>query len=162
MYSTGPRATLSHKMKTGISLLFVFLVSLAGASGPSAKEWNSRYQSIMKLMRNKDAKAFTALFADDFYLIDKDGKRTPRAQFVSGVGAMLSSAGQITANIVVNKVAANGSMVDVSFDFRLKVWHKKGGSTSIHEVGVDTWKKVGSKWLFAKTVDKSFEEKENK
>ena len=45
----------------------------------------------------------------------------------------------------------------MSFDFRYDLTGKDGGVTKMHEVGVDTWKKIGGKYVFVKTVDKSME-----
>ena len=45
----------------------------------------------------------------------------------------------------------------MSFDFHYELTGKDGGVTKMHEVGVDTWKKIGGNFVFVKTVDKQFD-----
>ena len=69
--------------------------------------------------------------------------------------AMIAGTTGVNGYAKVKKVTMHQGMADVSFIFDLKLSHKGKKPTVVHEVGVDTWKKIGGKWMFVKTVDSS-------
>jgi len=141
-----------NDMKKILSLAFVLVAAVAGAFSVPP-EWSQRYQALIGAMNSKNLAAFKATFAKDFYSIDDKGKRKSRADFFKEVDDLFTNAKKFTAHIDLKDVKVHGDTVDVSFDFKLNIANKGKGGTMVHEVGVDTWKKIGGKWMTIKTVD---------
>ena len=140
-------------MKTKVFLLgFVILVASSAFAGPVPKAIKARYSSLEKVMKKLDFKAFSAYFADEFTTIDPKGKSTTRDQFLTDVKPMFENAKKATVHVKLISATKHDGMVDVKFDFKMSLTGKSG-TTTMHEVGTDTWKMVGTQWLFVKTVD---------
>ena len=140
----------------------IALLAVVASAAEVPKEWKTRYNSLLKTMRSKDLNSFEKSFADGFVCVDDKGKETSRDEFVKMVEGMFADAGKVTASVKLGDVKATGDTADVTFDFHLHIKHVKGGSTDIHEVGTDSWKKDGGTWMVVKTVDKSMTMKEAK
>lgn len=138
-------------MKKAITLLLFVVVALAAASRVPA-EWKSRYQMVTKAMSSRNEAAFRAFFSKDFIYVDPKGKTASRDELLKELHDMFQ-ANKITAHVELKKVTMRGDRVDVAFDLHVIATVTGKGSTSVHEVGVDTWKKIDGKWQFVKTVD---------
>src|SRR5262245_50512023 len=128
-------------MKTTVSLGLIFAAAFACA-GPVPQEWKARYAGVLKVIEAKNLPGFHAMFAKDFVTVDDKGKSMTRAAFLKEVDGMFASATRIDGVIKLNDAMVRGDMVDVKFDFTMTLHHKGKGTTKVHEVGVDTWKKV--------------------
>jgi ketosteroid isomerase-like protein len=138
-------------MKKTLALLFVFAAVFANSASLTS-EWKARYDSVLKLMTSRNATAFKALFAPDFVWVDPKGKTETREQAMKELDEMFSAT-KITGRMKLGKVTARGDLVDVVFDLHVVQTMKGMGKMSVHEKGVDTWKKIDGKWMFVKTVD---------
>lgn len=136
-------------------LSVVLATSVAAASASVPKMWKQQYKSVMKTIEAKDMAGFKGFFDPSFVNIDDKGKKSTREEFFEVVSSLFEGAASITAKEKLKDVKANGELVDVSFDL-IVVIKKQSGTTKFHEVGVDTWKKVGGRWVMVKTVDSSF------
>lgn len=125
-------------------------------------QWVARYRVLQAQMNAKDVTAFESGFHESFVYVDAKKKRMNRDQFFKMVEGMFASADKVSAKIKVLSVKNRGPYADVKFDFRAEFAHKPSGATTLHEVGTDTWKNFGGKWLCVKTVDRVFTMKSTK
>lgn len=144
------------------SVLILFVVASSAFAAELPKELQPRYDGLLKSTRALNSKAFHGFFADNFVNVDAAGKETKRGAFFQMVDGMFASAKSATTAFKCSKSTKTGDTIAVSFDFKLTLQQKAGGSAVAHEVGVDTWKKVGGKWLIVKTVDTAFDVTEKK
>lgn len=138
-------------MKKTLTLIVVATAAIASASHVPA-EWKARYAATLKLMTSKNVSGFKAMFSDDFVDVSPEGKTMSRDEWFKQVDDIFKADG-LGATIDVNNVVVRGNAVDVSYVFDVSL-HMKKHLTKVHEVGIDTWKKIGGKWLMVKTVDK--------
>lgn len=150
-------------MKRQLLILpLVILASMSMAqSAPTVKVTvpkaiKARYSSMEAVMRKLDFTTFQTYFAPDFSITDPEGKISNRDQFFGMVKPMFDNATKATAVVKFTDSKSHDGLVDVSFDFSLKLMGK-GGTTAIHEVGTDTWKQIGTTWVMVKTVDTKFD-----
>ncbi|MEI7985482.1 MAG: nuclear transport factor 2 family protein [Armatimonadota bacterium] len=149
-------------MKTKFLLVGLMIIasSLSFAEGVP-KVIQTRYVALQKAMSALNTKAFADFFAPDFIVVDPSGKPTKRDDFLGQVVPMIKNS--MKAEPVMKHLGSTtrSGIVDVKFDFILKLTGKNG-TTTIHEVGVDSWKLVGRKWLMVKTVQTKFDVKAGK
>jgi hypothetical protein len=143
-----------------LSAVALFVVANAGPAVP--KEWKQRYNSLMGTINKKDVASFKKSFDESFVTIDDKGKQSSRDEFFQMVDGLMANAKSVKTKEKLLSVKTQGDTVDVSFDFSMTVKHTPSGSTKVHEVGVDTWKKVGGVWKIIKTVDKTMTTTESK
>ena len=135
------------------------VAALSFASVP--KSWSARYDTLTKTLRSKDLRALKAFFHESFVSVDSKGVKTGRDAFFKELEGLFADATKVTAHEKLYSVKAQGPTTLVSFDLVVKI-KKKSGTTTVHEVGVDYWKKFGKKWLMVKTVDSKFDVTESK
>lgn len=142
------------KMKLMVVTLVGIAVSAAFAA-PVPKAIKARYVKLESVMRKMDNDAFAAFFADDFTSVDPKGKSSTKADLMSQVKGMFDGSSKAIPMVKLLSSTTHGGMVDVKFDFTLKLVGKakNAGTTVMHEIGTDTWKMVGKQWVFIKTVD---------
>jgi hypothetical protein len=144
---------MNHKIViSGIALLF----GTTAFAGPVPKAVQARYAELKKVMTVLNFKGFSEFFAPEFVNVDQKGKSTPRTEFLAEVKPLFDSATKGDPNENLISATTHGGIVDVKFDFVLKLTGKTG-VTTVHEVGVDSWKLVNKKWLMVKTVDTKFD-----
>lgn len=138
-------------MKRFLLLSFVLAATLSQA-GSVPKEWKYRYKSITKIISSKQLDVFKKLFAPEFTLVNVDGSTAKRAEFYTMVESIFQSK-SATASETLKSVTKKGNVYDVSFEMTIKLIDKAGKKSTFREVGTDSWKKIGGKWLMIKTVD---------
>lgn len=137
-------------MKKTTSLILLLSAAFAVA-GPVPGEWIGRYHALMKDMTTLNKKAFESYFAPGFVWVDPTGKTGGRAEAMKEFDGMFG-VDRIVGTVELSRVDKRGDKVDVHFDMHATEYYGKK-STTIHEVGVDTWKKIHGKWMTIKTVD---------
>jgi len=138
-------------MKTAICIALATVCALASAVELPA-ELKSRYQTEKSLIESKNLSGFTALFADGYTWTLPDGKSKNKAQSIAEMAPMFK-AQKIVLSEKFTKCVKHGDTYEVSFDAKLTIVVSKKTTSHYHEVGADTWKKVGGNWLIIKTVD---------
>jgi hypothetical protein len=113
------------------------------------------YNRVDQVVRRLDFQGFKAMFAENFTTTDSAGKTLGREEFFGMVEPLFKGNKSATSNHRFSGAKTHAGVVDVSFDMHVMLTGK-GGKTAVHEVGVDTWKKVNGKWVMVKTVDKVF------
>jgi hypothetical protein len=116
----------------------------------------SRYDSLLAATEKMDVKAFGAFVSPDYVSIDPAGKKTNRADYLAGISDLMKGAKKVTTKFQPKGSKTHGSIVDVPFDFQASLI-KDDGTTKVHEVGTDSWKKIGGNWIMVKTVDTRFD-----
>ena len=139
-----------------------FVATLAVATCSFAadvpKGIRAAYKRVSQTIVKCDFTAFKTLFAEDFKSTDPSGKTISREEFFKAVEPLFSSNTSGTLNEKFISCKEHDGQVDVEFDAHV-VMKGKQGKTHIREVGVDSWKKIGGKWLMVATVDKTFDVK---
>ena len=145
-------------------LLFVgivlFSTSLSFAD-TVPKGIQTRYGTLQKTITALNFKAFSDFFAPEFVSVDPSGKSVKRDEFLSQIKPLFDGAKKAAPLEKLLSSTTRNGVVDVKFDFVLKLTGKKE-ITTVHEVGTDSWKLVGHKWLLVKTVDTVFDVKTTK
>lgn len=141
-------------MKKQLTILVFGALSASLFAGTVPKSIMARYSGIESAMRKLDADAFSKYISDDFWSIDPKGQKQNKADFIKSVREIFTNAKTAKPMVEFKGSKMHDGMVDVMFDFHLTVMMKGGGKATVHEVGTDTWKKVGGQWLCCKTVDK--------
>ena len=132
----------------------VLLASICVAS-PVPKDIRSEYKKIEQGFVHADLAKLKSFFDTSFVNIDEKGQKTDYKAFMSQLNDMFKGAKSGTAHEELKSAKVRGDEVDVEFDFKFTIKTAKHVGTG-HEVGTDTWKKIKGRWLFVKTVDKSF------
>lgn len=141
-------------LKRTLFLCVAVSASLASA-GSDKTEWQNRYDTVLMQISKGNLKGYKASFAPGFIQVGPDGKKMTREQFLGMVEKDLMGAKSFVPKVMIKKINKRGSITDVSFDFTAVVTNDKG-KFKVHEVGTDSWKMIGMKWMMVKTVDKSF------
>ena len=114
------------------------------------------------MFATKNMKAFVATLDPNFVYVDDKGKMHSRDEFIKIEVDPISQATNVGGSVKVTSIHAHGDTVAVDYDWRYSVVAKgpKGKVTdSGREIGTDTWRKIGGKWLTIKTVVKSASDK---
>ena len=128
----------------------------AASAEPVPPPIQAHYSEMVKRFEQGNLKAFGAFYSADYVSVDPSGKSSSRSQYLSGIGGLLKGAKKTVAKIVCKSATRQGGIVNVSFDATGRMTGSNG-VTTFHEVGVDSWKKIGKTWLQIKTVDTKFD-----
>ena len=144
--------------KLFLAALLAFATVPALADYPQ-KEITEAYSAEIKAYTNLDVKGSLAFIADGFTYKDAVGKVISKAQYAQSIKDLFANAKTLKVDIkfLAGKTVASDT-VKQGFDVRISVKMKSGGTTEIHEVGVDTWKKIHGRWMEIKTVDSTTDE----
>lgn len=144
------------KVKARVAVVLgLMIVAGIASAGIVPKEIKDRYKSLERVMERVDFKAFSNYFSPNFVSIGPDGSKTSKADFLEQVKPLFDAAKKGVAHEKLHSATTKNGQVSVSFDFTLDLIGDSG-TTKVHEVGVDTWKKEKGRWVLIKTVDKSF------
>jgi hypothetical protein len=113
----------------------------------------ARYAALISSLNSRDLKAYDKFYTADYISVDPSGKSVKRAEYMAGIADLMKGASKFTSGIKYAGVKSHNGIVEVSFDFTGKIV-KPNGTITFHEVGMDSWKKVGKTWMEFKTVDK--------
>ncbi len=111
-----------------------------------------RYTALLKAAEKVDLKSYDSFYSADYVSVDPSGKSSDRAAYMAGIRALLKGAKKSTLNIRYKGAKTHNGIVEVSFDCTGSI-PTAAGTTTFHEVGVDSWKKIGNAWMEIKTVD---------
>ncbi len=135
------------------------ILSVTAFAAPVPKAIKMQYDGIEKSMRKLNVDDFATYMSEDFVAIDPKGHKQLKSDFIKGVREIFADAKSANPMAELKGSKMHAGMVNVMFDFHLTVMMKNGGKITVHEIGTDTWRKVGGKWLCCKTVDKSLKVK---
>lgn len=143
-------------LKRNLIVALLFAVCFAHAH-TIPQEWQVRYKQLTQAIETLDAKAFKSMFAKDFTYVDEKGMSHKREEFFKEADKLFASGNKVKAKLQLKTYRMHDGIVDVAYDLQTTHFDAKNkAEMMVHEVGVDTWKKVGGKWLFAKSVDSMF------
>lgn len=149
-------------MKTKLVFVGLTLIATSLAFADAVpKGIKTRYGTLQKTMVAINFKAFSDFFAPEYVSVDPTGKSTKRNEFLAPIKPLFDGALKAEAPVKLISSTSRNGVVNVQFDLVLKLTGKNG-TTTIHEVGVDSWKLVGRKWLMVKTVQTKFDVKAGK
>jgi len=134
-----------------VALITCLCLSALADTWPAGLQ--ARYDVLLNTLRNRDLKAYDKLYTADYVSVDPSGKTVKRAEYMAGIADLMKGAKKFTCEVKYTGVKSHNGIVDVSFDFSGKI-AKPGGTIAFHEVGTDSWKKIGKVWMEFKTVDK--------
>ena len=134
---------------------------LIASADPIPRGIKTQYTALIKAIRTSDFKKFDAYYQSDYVSVDPSGNRMTRAEYVLGAHALMKGSKKTTCKIKFLGAKSRKGFVDITFDFTGKIV-KSDGTISFHEVGVDTWRKMGTDWLEVKTVDTKMDVKTQK
>ncbi len=139
----------------------VVLAGLAAVSShadPVPASLQAQYKVILTALDKCDVKAFKVYYAPEYVSVDPSGKSANLTEYMAGINQIMNGAkkGNFTIKYTGSKTDAKTGITAVSFDVNGTIT-KADGVTTVHEIGTDSWKKVGSTWKEIKTVDKTFE-----
>lgn len=144
-----------------LSAIFAFLIAVASIfahSGKFTAEWQSRYDDLSSSVRALNFAKFQSYVADSYTWVQPGGKTKNRKDSLAEFKPMFDMK-KITGGEKVVKASKKGSQVDVTYDARWVMTGKDNKTSRFHEVGVDTWKQIGGKWMIVRSVDKISEMK---
>ena len=140
---------------TTLGIGFALIASCLGVSvlaEPVPAPIQTRYTSLLKAAEKADFKSYASFFAADYVSVDPSGQSSTRAEYMAGIHELLKGAKRATFKVHYKGAKTHNGIVNVSFDIIGKITSAVG-TTTFHEVGVDSWKKVGNVWMEIKTVD---------
>ena len=148
------------RYKTPLLFCIAALTASIGSAAharPIPPALQARYDTLIAALKKLDFTTFESIYAPDYVSVDPKGKAVKRAEALAGVREIMKDATSATFDIKFKEVKTlRSGVIEVAFDFKAKI-QVPGGSKNIHEVGVDSWKKIGGKWMEVKTVDKVME-----
>lgn len=112
----------------------------------------ARYTALITAAEKVDLKAYGSFFSADYVSVDPSGKSAKRAEYMAGIHELLKGAKKSTIKFHYKGAKTHNGIVEVSFDCTGNIPTASGTST-FHEIGVDSWKKIGNVWMEIKTVD---------
>ncbi len=137
--------------------LLIYLVALAlcaVASGDQVpNSWKKRYEAECKAITTRNLKAYKAYLAKDFVWFTADGQKKTYKQTVAELEDVFK-AKSITGYSKPTKVVEHKDFVEVTYQQEFKFDLGNGVKFDYYGEGVDTWKKVGTRWQIIKTVEK--------
>jgi hypothetical protein len=122
------------------------------------KEWQVRYDTVSKLVRDRNFTAFQSYMGSDYTWTPLGGKKLNRKESIAAYAPIFKMK-RITGGEEVIKAVRRGNRVEVTCDVRYVVTDQKGGTSRMHEVGVDTWERRRGTWKVIQTVTKFSESK---
>ena len=137
-------------------------LSVSAFAADLPKEIDARYKTLVVTLNNLDSKAFKTYFTEDYVSVDPKGKTTKLPEFLKEIGGLFKSGKSAKTVEKTLGVKMEGKNVAVNCDLVMNMVTKDGGTTIVHEVCTDYWKKVKSQWLLYKTVDTVFDVKPGK
>lgn len=137
------------------------LIVLAAIADPIPPALQSRYIKLIAAFEKCDLKAYDAFYSKDYISVDPAGKTENRKEYMAGMNELMKGAKKAAIKIRYTGASTRKGVVDVSFDCTGKIISLIG-TTTFHEIGTDSWKKVGKIWMEIKTVDKVFDVKSPK
>ena len=142
-------------MKRGLIAISGVLLAATGFGADVPAEIRSQYKKVELCIVNTDVRTFKTMFDPSFVNVDDKGVVTAYPAFMKQVDELF--AGVISGTAKEKQLSAKvyPDRVEVDFDLKFSFRSKKSVLTG-HEVGVDTWKKIGGQWRLVKTVDKVF------
>jgi|GEM_PF-5270945 len=135
-----------------ISILMMSTAATFASVDSLTKQWQTRYDSLSKMVTGKDFAGFQKLMANDYTWIQPDGKKLNRKQSIAAFAPIFQMK-KVTGGETVKKVVKKGDSVEVTFDARWGYAGPDGKPVTDQEIGVDTWRKVKGTWKVVKTVD---------
>lgn len=141
--------------KTSLCLLLV-LASIAAFAGPVPHEWRARYKKLEKVFASKNISDLSAMCANDLVWVQVDGTKKNREETFKEFEGMFQ-AEKVVVHEKLLGVVKRGVLVDVSCEVFAKLVFPGRTDTRLHSFCIDSWKKVGGKWLLVKTVDTKVE-----
>jgi len=142
-----------------LKVLTVSVLALAGAAFSMSYASNEELKTALRKMTaqveqafaKKDIKFFQTSSTEDFTYISADGKKEDKKQALAGMAQMFGMSENIKANFQFGDVKANGNMgtAKVAGHITMDVKDPKGKKSKmeVHTWTVETYKKVGPKWL---------------
>ena len=115
----------------------------------------ARYTALIAALEKGDLKTYDALYTPDYVSVDPSGKTTQRAAYMAEIKDLMKGAKKVVFHIKYTAVKTHDGIAEVSFDCDGQIL-KKEGATTFHEIGTDSWRKIGKVWMEFKTVDKLF------
>ena len=112
----------------------------------------TRYTSLLKAAEKADFKTYASFFSADYVSVDPSGKSSDLAEYMTGIHELLKGSKKSTIKIHFKGAKIHNGIVEVSFECIGSI-PSAAGTTTFHEVGVDSWKKVENAWMEIKTVD---------
>ena len=137
--------------RSGFALIALCLGSIALAE-PVPAPIQARYTAFIKAAEKADLKTFDSFYSADYVSVDPSGKSSSRAEYMTGMHALLKGTKKTRFLLHYKGAKTHNGIVEVSFDCTGSI-PTAAGTTTFHEVGVDSWKKIGSAWMEIKTVD---------
>ena len=111
-----------------------------------------RYKTQATATEKLDLKAWDAYYAPEYVYVDTAGKSSNRTEYLADVHAKMKSAKSAKLRYHLASAKTHDGIADVAFDLTGKFTMPTGTAT-LHEVGTDSWKKIGTVWMLVKTVD---------
>ena len=122
------------------------------------KEWQVRYDMVSRLVRDRDFATFQSYMGSDYTWTPLGGKKMNRRESIAAYAPMFKMK-RITGGEKVLKAVKKGNRVEITCDVRYVVTDPNGGTSRMHEIGVDTWERRKGSWKVIQTVTKLSESK---
>lgn len=151
------------------TFLALCLSSVAKAE-PVPPAIQATYAKMIKAWDGRDFKTYATFFAPNFVIAHPESKPVSGAKYLGEVKAQLKTAKSASLKVTFKNATVRKGIVDVEFETtriivtpemqaKMDAQPKDGPQLShipvFHEVGVDSWKKVGKNWVKVKTFIKS-------
>ena len=146
-------------MKKLIAILLLSVVAVSAFAADAPKEIEVRYKTLVVALNNLDSKAFKTYFTEDYVSVDPKGKSTKLPEYLKEIDGLFKSGKSAKAVEKTLSTKMVGKNVAVNCDLLMTIATKEGGTTVVHEVCTDYWKKVKGQWRLYKTVDTVFDVK---
>ena len=142
-------------MKRSLIAISGFTVAATSYGADVPSEIRIQYKKIEQCIVKPDVRTFKTFFAASFVNVDDQGTVTAYPAFMKQVDGLFAGAISGTAKEKLRTAKVYPDRVEVDFDLTFSLETKKS-VLSGHEVGIDTWKKIGGLWRLVKTVDRVF------
>lgn len=131
----------------------IALVASSAFAADVPAEISARYDDFTKSMTKWDPKAFGTFFAKEFVLIEPNGEKVNRKDFMDMVNGLMEGVTKMEAKEkLLGATMHKGGVVAVKCDMNLTLV-KADGNMLVHEICTDYWKKVNGTWVMIKTLD---------
>jgi len=142
-----------------IALILISLVACTCAFADKVPDLiRGRYRDEKRFVEARNFAAFQTLVADSYVWVQPDGKTKNRKDAMAEFAPMFK-AKSIKMSIKIKRIAKHDETYDANYENNVTMVVEGQGKVHFHEIGTDTWKKIGRKWLIVKTVDTLSEQK---
>jgi uncharacterized protein (TIGR02246 family) len=131
----------------------------ADATADAKKAIQAAYDKQAGAVARRDAKAVFEIYAPDFEVVSKKGKKTSLANIKASITQLMASSNSINTSYKIQKLVLKGKEGTATIHTHAEIGAPNAGKYVLDQTSEDTWIKAAKGWLLRRS--KSLTSKES-